>query len=106
MRGPRAGIIYSKRRYKNAVDDSVFPGIMGAPQNNNIGALALAFKYCMSPEYREYAARMVDNCRIICDELEKKGNKILTGGTDTNIMVWDIKPNGILGSTMMKLGDA
>ena len=79
---------------------------MGAPQNNCIGALAMTFKYCMSPEYREYCERTVDNCRTIARELSNKGNKIVTGGTDTNIMMWDIKPYGIQASNMMTLGDA
>lgn len=106
MRGPRAGVIYSKKRYGKAVDNSVFPGIMGAPQNSSIGALAMAFKYCMSPEYQEYAERVVDNCRTLSDELKMRGNKISTGGTDTNLMMWDIKDYGVSAKTMMSIGDA
>ena len=60
----------------------------------------------MSPEYREYAERTVHNCQTICDELRKTGNKIITGGTDTNIMMWDIKPYGVNAKTMMSLGNA
>ena len=79
---------------------------MGAPQNNCIGSLAMAFKYCMSTEYKEYCERNIANCKTLSQELSRKGNKILTGGTDTNIMMWDIKQYGIAGADAMTLADA
>jgi glycine hydroxymethyltransferase len=106
MRGPRAGIIYSKKKYEKQIDNGVFPGVMGAPQNNLIGSLATSFKYCKTPQYREYAERSVENCRALADELQLLGNKIVTGGTDTNIMMWDVKSHGINDATMMDLGES
>ena len=106
MRGPRAGIIYSRKKYAKAIDYSVFPGILGAPQNSVIGSLAIAFKYCSTPQYIEYAQRVVENCKVLADELIKLGNNIVTGGTDTNIMMWDIKSHKINAATMLDLGEA
>jgi len=106
MRGPRVGVIYSRKKYEKAINHAVFPGILGAPQNSNIASLAIAFKYCSTQQYTEYAQRVVDNCRAIADELKILGNKIVTGGTDTNIMMWDIKPYNINAATMLDLGEA
>lgn len=106
MRGPRAGVIYCKKQFAKQIDSSVFPGVMGAPQNNLIGSLAVAFKICSSPEYKEYAERVIDNCQTICYELKKKGNKIVTGGTDTNIMMWDVRDYGVNAKTLMTIGEA
>jgi glycine hydroxymethyltransferase len=106
MRGPRAGVIYCRKQYAKQMDTSVFPGVMGAPQNSVIGALAMAFKICKSQEYKEYAERVIENCQTICYELKKKGNKIVTGGTDTNIMMWDIREFGANAKTMMTIGEA
>lgn len=106
MRGPRVGVIYSKKKYAAGIDHAVFPGILGAPQNSNIASLAIAFKYCSTPQYIEYAERVVANCKALADELMKLGNHIVTDGTDTNIMLWDIKPYNINARTMLDLGDA
>ena len=106
MRGPRVGVVYSRKKYEKAINHAVFPGILGAPQNGNIGALAIAFKYCSTPQYTEYAQRVVENCKALADELIKLGNNIVTGGTDTNIMMWDIKSHNINAKTMLELGDA
>ena len=106
MRGPRVGLIYCKKRFEKQINHAVFPGIMGAPQNSNIASLAIAFKYCSTPQYVEYANRVVENCQALSDELIKLGNNVVTGGTDTNIMLWDIKNHGINAATMLDLGDA
>lgn len=106
MRGPRAGLIYSKKALSKQIDSAVFPGTLGAPQNNIIGSLATAFKYCESPQFKEYAFRCVDNARSIASELQRLGNKIVTDGTDTNILMWDIKSHKINAKTLTNLGDA
>lgn len=106
MRGPRAGVIYCKKQYSSAIDLAVFPGVLGAPQNNLIGSLATTFKYCMTPQYTEYAQLVVENCRALADELQLLGNKVVTGGTDTNIMLWDIKGHMINAKTLTDLGEA
>jgi len=106
MRGPRAGVIYSKKQYSHAIDAAVFPGILGAPQNGVIGSLAIAFKYCATPQYKEYASRVVENAMAFADELIKLGNKVVTGGTDTNIIMWDIKHMGFNAATFLDLAEA
>lgn len=106
MRGPRCGVIYSKKKFAKAIDFAVFPGILGAPQSSLIGSLAMAFKYCSTPQYIEFAQRCVDNARALCDELITLGNNIVTGGTDTNIMMWDIKSHKINATTLLDLGEA
>jgi glycine hydroxymethyltransferase len=106
MRGPRSGIIYCKQEYKRMVDYSVFPGVLGAPQNNIIASLAMAFKHAMSPEYKAYAERCIENSRTICDEFIKTGNKVVTGGTDCNIMMWDIKDHGLNARSLLTIGEA
>lgn len=66
----------------------------------------MAFKYCSTPQYYEYADRVVENCRALSDELKLLGNKIVTDGTDTNILLWDIKNYGYSADTLLDLGEA
>lgn len=106
MRGPRAGVIYTKSNISKTVNPAVYPGVLGAPQNSVIASLAMTFKYCSTPQYYEYADRVIQNCKALSDELKLLGNKIVTGGTDTNILLWDIKNYGYSADTLLDLGEA
>ena len=105
LRGPRAGIIYTcVEEYFSKIDTAVFPGILGAPQNSLLPGLAVAFKYCMTSEYRNYAEQCIENAKALCESLKSYGHKIITGGTDTNIMMCDIRKEGITAQDMLEVG--
>ena len=103
LRGPRAGLIYSKIEFKDQIDKAVFPGVLGAPQNSLLPGLAVALKYVKTPEYRQYAELCVENARTLCESLDYFGYKVLTGGTDTNIMAAIISHTGINAKTLLNL---
>lgn len=93
LRGPRSGMIFYKRKSINGVniealiEAAVFPGLLGGPHNQKIGALAIAIKQADSYEYREYAAQTLKNAQVLANELKKLGYKILTDGTDCHIVM-------------------
>lgn len=90
LRGPRAGVIFSKTQHKSLIDSSVFPGILGAPQPSLYPGLAVAFKYVKTPQYRRFAELCLENSRALCEGMDYHGYKAVTGGSDTNIMVANI----------------
>ncbi len=98
-------MIYSKKEHSEKVDSAVFPGVLGAPQNSLLPGLAATFKYCQTREYRHYAERCVENAKALCDGLDYFGHRIVLGGTDTNIMVTDIKDSGVTAQTMLEIGN-
>lgn len=105
MRGPRGGLIYSKKEFADAIDKAVFPGILGAPQNSLIPGLAVAFKYCQTPHYRYYAEKCVANAKALCEALDFYGYRVVTGGTDTNIMLYDTTHTGVNARTMLDIAE-
>ena len=95
LRGPRAGLIFGKSQYKSKIDQSIFPGILGAPQPSLYPGLAVALKYCKTPEYRIFAEKCIDNSRALCEGMDFYGYRALTGGSDTNIMVAVTQHTGV-----------
>ncbi len=98
LRGPRAGLILCQQPYAAAVDKSVFPGQQGGPLMHIIAAKAAAFKEVLDPGFMLYAQQIVANAKVLADALQSEGFRIISGGTDTHLMLVDVFAKGILGS--------
>ena len=107
LRGPRAGVILSKAEFAVAIDKVVFPGMQGGPLVHIIAAKAICFYEAMQPEFREYAKQVVANAKVLAQTLADEGFRIISGGTDTHVMLVDVFSKGMLGSEAEKaLGEA
>ncbi|HEX7960149.1 MAG TPA: serine hydroxymethyltransferase [Terriglobales bacterium] len=107
LRGPRAGLILCQQEFAAGVDKSVFPGHQGGPLVHIIAAKAVAFKEALQPSFRDYARQIVANAKTMAETLKAEGFRIISGGTDTHLMLVDVFAKGMLGSEAEKaLGDA
>ncbi len=97
LRGPRGGLILCRADLAKAVDRSVFPGTQGGPLEHVIAAKAVAFGEALTPDFRAYAAAVVDNARALAAALVDRGFAIVSGGTDTHLMLVDLRPKGLTG---------
>jgi len=97
LRGPRSGFILSKAELAKKIDKAVFPGIQGGPLMHIIAAKAVAFKEAMTEEFKKYAHQVVKNAKALAEELLKLGYKLVTGGTDSHIVLVDLRPQGLTG---------
>jgi len=98
LRGPRAGLILSQQQFAAAIDRCVFPGQQGGPLMHIIAAKAVAFREALQPEFREYARQVVSNAKVLAATLADEGFRIISGGTDTHVMLIDVFSKGMLGS--------
>ncbi len=98
LRGPRAGLILSKQQHAANVDRSVFPGQQGGPLMHIVAAKAVAFKEALDPSFAAYAQQIVANAKVLAEALAAEGYRIISGGTDTHLMLVDVFQKGILGS--------
>ncbi|MGC1781439.1 MAG: serine hydroxymethyltransferase [Acidobacteriaceae bacterium] len=107
LRGPRAGLILCKQDLAAGVDRSVFPGQQGGPLMHVIAAKAVAFKEALQPDFKIYAAQIVANAKALAESLMAEGYRVVSGGTDTHLMLVDVFVKGMFGSEAEKaLGDA
>jgi len=107
LRGPRAGMILSRQEFATAIDKVVFPGMQGGPLVHIIAAKAVSFQEAMQPEFREYARQVVANAKVLAETLASEGFRIISGGTDTHLMLVDVFSKGMFGSEAEKaLGEA
>jgi len=107
LRGPRAGMILSKQEFAAAIDKVVFPGMQGGPLVHIIAAKAVCFREALQPEFRTYAKQIVGNAKVLAETLAAEGFRIISGGTDTHLMLVDVYSKGMLGSEAEKaLGEA
>ena len=108
LRGPRGGMILTDdAALARKINSAIFPGIQGGPLMHVIAAKAVAFGEALRPEFRTYAAQVVANARALADQLQKGGLDIVTGGTDTHVMLVDLRPKGVKGNeTEAALGRA
>src|SRR5690242_21456497 len=107
LRGPRAGMILCKQEYAAAIDKTVFPGMQGGPLVHIIAAKAVCFHEAMQPEFRGYARQVVSNAKVLAESLAAEGYRVISGGTDTHLMLVDVFSKGMLGSEAEKaLGEA
>src|SRR2546430_6339210 len=107
LRGPRAGMILSKAEFAHAIDKVVFPGMQGGPLVHIMAAKAVCFLEAMQPEFRDYARQIVANAKVLAQSLADEGFRIISGGSDTHVMLVDVFSKGMLGSDAEKaLGEA
>ena len=107
LRGPRSGMILSKAEFAQAIDKVVFPGMQGGPLVHIMAAKAVCFLEAMQPEFRDYARQIVANAKVLAQRLADEGFRIISGGTDTHLMLVDVFSKGMLGSEAEKaLGEA
>ena len=97
LRGPRAGIILAKEKYAKAIDQNVFPGQQGGPLVHVIAAKAVCFKEAMTPEFVAYQKMVVANAQALAAGMADEGFRVVSGGTDTHVMLVDIFSKGIRG---------
>lgn len=90
LRGPRGGMIMCKTEFAKAIDKSAFPGFQGGPHMNNIAAKAVAFAEALKPAFKTYAKQVVKNAKVLEKELNKRGYKIMFGGTDYHMVLIDV----------------
>ncbi|MHB1702059.1 MAG: serine hydroxymethyltransferase [Acidobacteriaceae bacterium] len=98
LRGPRGGMILSKQEFAANIDRSVFPGQQGGPLVHIVAAKAVAFKEALQPEFKAYAAQIVANAKVLAEALSGEGYRIISGGTDTHLMLVDVFSKGMFGS--------
>ena len=107
LRGPRAGMILCKQEFAAPIDKVVFPGMQGGPLVHIIAAKAVCFREAMKPDFRDYAHQIVANAKVLADTLANEGFRIISGGTDTHLMLVDVFSKGMFGSDAEKsLGEA
>ncbi|MBI4333817.1 MAG: serine hydroxymethyltransferase [Chloroflexi bacterium] len=97
LRGPRGGFILSQQPYGPAVDAAVFPGLQGGPLVHTIAAKAVCFEEASRPEFVTYQRAVVDNARLLAQELRGHGLRLVSGGTDTHLVLVDLTPVHITG---------
>lgn len=117
LRGPRSGMIFYRKGVKNVskdgkeemydlerkINEAVFPGLQGGPHNHQIAAVAVALKQAATPEFKEYGQQVIANARVLSKELQDRGYKVVTGGTDTHLILVDLRPNGMDGARAEKV---
>lgn len=105
LRGPRGGLILCKEQYAKAIDKAVFPGIQGGPLMHIIAAKAVAFGEALTPEFKDYAHRVVENAHALAEGLIANGLDIVSGGTDNHLMLIDVRNLNLTGKVAEKLLD-
>ena len=97
LRGPRGGIILMKAEHEKAINSAIFPGLQGGPLMHVIAAKAVAFKEAMAPEFKGYQQQVVKNAQIIAEALTQRGLRIVSGGTQSHVMLVDLRSKKITG---------
>ena len=106
LRGPRGGAVLCKGQYAKDLDKRIFPGMQGGPLMHIIAAKAVCFHEALQPEFKEYAAQVVRNCKALGDELKRQGFRLVAGGTDNHLLMVDVKGSiGMSGKEAEKLLD-
>ena len=103
LRGPRSGMIFCKKALEDAVNQAVFPTLQGGPHNHQIAAVAVALKEASTGDFKLYIQAVKANARALAAALQSKGYKIVTGGTDNHMVLWDARPTGVSGAKLEKM---
>lgn len=106
LRGPRAAMIFFKEQFRKDVNFAVFPTIQGGPHNHQIAGICVQMKEVASQAFKDYARQVVLNSKALCDFLLKKGYSLVSGGSDTHLILWDLRKEGVSGGKMEALCDA
>jgi glycine hydroxymethyltransferase len=105
LRGPRAGLILAKEKYGPAIDKAVFPGIQGGPLVHVVAAKAVCFQEAMEPEFVDYQKQVLANARALAESLMDAGFRVVSGGTDTHLLLLDVFSKGLRGKEAEKALD-
>lgn len=105
LRGPRGGLILCKEKYAKDLDKNIFPGMQGGPLMHIIAAKAVCFKEALDPSFKEYMAKVVENCKELGEQLVKRGFKLVSNGTDNHLILVDLNNKDITGKEAEKLLD-
>jgi len=97
LRGPRGGVILMKAQHEKAINSAVFPGLQGGPLMHVIAAKAVAFKEALSPEFKLYQQQVLKNAQIVAETLTQRGLRIVSGCTQSHLMLVDLRSKGITG---------
>jgi glycine hydroxymethyltransferase len=97
LRGPRGGIILMKAEHEKAINSAIFPGLQGGPLMHVIAAKAVAFKEALTPEFKAYQEQVVKNAKVVAETLTQRGLRIVSGGTQSHVMLVDLRAKGITG---------
>jgi len=97
LRGPRGGLILAKEAYGKALDSQIFPGMQGGPLMHIIAAKAVAFKEALAPNFKRYQEQIISNARALGREFQKRGYRLVAGGTDTHLIMVDLTETGLTG---------
>jgi glycine hydroxymethyltransferase len=97
LRGPRGGIILMKAEHEKAINSAIFPGIQGGPLMHVIAGKAVAFKEALSPEFKAYQQQVVKNAKALAETLIERGLRIVSGRTESHVMLVDLRPKGLTG---------
>ena len=97
LRGPRGGLILCRKEFARKIDTAVFPGAQGGPFMHIIAAKAVGFGLALKPEFVQYQKDIVENCKYFASLMEKKGYRIVSGGTDTHLFLIDLRPKNVTG---------
>ncbi len=103
LRGPRGGAILCRREFAQVIDKSVFPGSQGGPLMHVIAAKAVAFGEALRPEFSAYQRQIVENARALAHALARAGFRIVSGGTDTHLLLVDVRTHGVTGAEAEQL---
>ena len=103
LRGPRSGIVMARAEFEKQIDKAIFPGLQGGPHMHTIAAKAVAFKEALQPDFKVYARNVIANARALAAALIKQGFKIVSGGTDSHVMLVDLRPAEITGKEAEKV---
>ncbi|WP_461395063.1 serine hydroxymethyltransferase [Deferrisoma sp.] len=97
LRGPRGGLVLCRAEHAEAVDKAVFPGLQGGPLMHQVAAKAVAFREAATPAFRDYAHQIVANARAMAEALDRRGYRIVSGGTDNHLFLVDLTPQDLTG---------
>jgi glycine hydroxymethyltransferase len=106
LRGPRSGMVMGKQIHQKAINKAVFPGLQGGPHMHTIAAKAVSFKEALSPDFKVYARQVLDNARALAAELIKRGLSVVSGGTDSHLMLVDLRPINVTGKVAEQVLDS
>ena len=97
LRGPRGGVILMKAEHEKAINSAIFPGLQGGPLMHVIAGKAVAFKEALSPEFKTYQEQVVKNAKVVAETLTARGLRIVSGRTESHVMLVDLRAKGITG---------
>ena len=100
LRGPRGGLILCREEFAKQIDKAIFPGTQGGPLMHTIAAKAVCFGEALKPEFKEYGAKIVSNCKALAEGLLKRGNKLVSGGTDNHVLLMNLRDTGVTGKEL------